>query len=111
MRAERQPGQLRNFLRSSFGKFRMRVEAGADRRAANRKIVESIERDRDARAVAIELRNPTRKFLADRERSRILQMRAADLDDVLEFLRLRLNCITDFLYRRQQHARCFGGGS
>src|ERR1700722_20825868 len=103
MRAERQPGQLRNFLRSSFREFRMRVESGADRRAANRKIVEPIERNSDARAVPIELRNPTRKFLADREGSRVLQMRPADFDNVLEFLSLRLNCITDFLYRRQQH--------
>ncbi len=97
-------------MRGALGKFRMRVEAGADRRAADRKIVEPIERDRDARAVAIELRNPAGKFLADGERRRVLQMRAADFDDVREFCRLGLNRIADFAHCRQQDARGFGRG-
>ena len=65
MRAEWQAGKFSDFFRGALGKFGMRVEAGADRRAANRKIVESIERDRDARAVAIELK-PNRKIPARR---------------------------------------------
>ena len=49
--------------------------------------------------------DPAAKFLADGERRRVLQMRAADLDDVLEFFRLGVERVAHFLHRGQQFAR------
>ena len=48
MRAERQAGELGDFLRGAFGEFGMGVEAGADGGAADGEIVEAVESHGDA---------------------------------------------------------------
>ena len=60
----------------------MRVEAGADRRAADCEIVERVERLAAGAHRAVELGDVAGELLAQRQRRRILQVRAADLDDV-----------------------------
>src|SRR5882672_10680697 len=85
MRAEGKSGKLSNFARGAFGKLGMRVEAGANSGAANGEIVEAVESDGDAAAIAVEHIDVAGKFLAKCERRGVLQMRAADFDDVSEF--------------------------
>src|SRR2546430_3942227 len=65
---------------SDLGEFRMGVEASPHRGAANREIVEPVESDSHAAAVAVEQADVAGKFLPHRERRGVLQMRAADLD-------------------------------
>ena len=62
MRAERQPGEVGDFLRGAFGKFGMRVEAGADSGAADRQIVEPVERDRRCARRRDRAARPSRKI-------------------------------------------------
>src|SRR5437867_4289478 len=81
MRAEGQAGELGDFLCGALGKLGMSVEAGADGGAADGEIVETVESDGDAAAVAVEETYIARKFLAEREGRGVLQMRAADFDD------------------------------
>ncbi|MGF6922016.1 GNAT superfamily N-acetyltransferase [Paraburkholderia sp. 40] len=50
----------------------------------------------------LELRNIAREFLAERERRRVLQVRAADLDDVGERFRLAVERVAQRLQRGQQ---------
>ena len=69
--------------------LRVRVEAGADGGAAERELVAPRQRvARSRRRRVVELRDPAGDLLAERERRRVLQVRAADLDDVRERLRL-----------------------
>ena len=58
----------------------MRVEAGADRRGAERQRMEIVQRRRNARERVVDLRDPAANHLPERHRHRILQMRAADHD-------------------------------
>src|SRR6267142_3669624 len=85
MRAKRQTGKLSDFAGGALGKFGMGVKAGADGGAADGEIVEAIESHGDAAAVAVEHIDVAGKFLAKSERRGVLQMRAADFDDVSEF--------------------------
>src|SRR5437660_10964154 len=86
MRAEGKSGELGDFLRGTLGKFGMGVEAGADGSAADGEIVEAVERDGDAAAIAVQKIDVAGKFLAERERRGVLQMGAADFYDAGEFL-------------------------
>ena len=65
----------------AFGELGMRVQAGADGGAADREIVEPVERFAAARDTAVELAHVAGELLAQRQRRRILEMRASDLDD------------------------------
>ena len=73
-----------------------------DRGAALRQRIELLERKPQAREPVLHLCGVTGEFLAERERRRVLQMRAADLDDVREFLRLLLQRVLQVRERRQQ---------
>ena len=55
MRAERQAGEFGDLLGRALGELGMRVEAGADGRAADREVVDLIERflARDHRAIEL----------------------------------------------------------
>ena len=86
MRAEGKSGELGDFARSALREFRMRVEPGADSGAADGQIVEASAERVDALYVAVEQADPAGKFLAHRQRRGVLQVRAADFDDVREFL-------------------------
>ena len=80
--AEREPGELRDARRSAVRELRVGVEAGTDRSAADREVVEALRRDVEALEVGIELGDVAGELLTERERHRILQVRAPDLDDV-----------------------------
>ena len=85
-----------------FGKGALGVEPGAHRRAALRQRIEFLQRALEARDAGFHLGRIAGKFLAEGERSCVLGMRAADLDDGGEFLGLRVQRRTQVLQRRQQ---------
>src|SRR6266571_3724851 len=85
MRAERQGRELSDFLGGANSKFRMRVESRSDGGAAYGEIVEAVESDGDAAAIAVEHIDVAGKFLAEGERRGVLQMSATDFYDVGEF--------------------------
>ena len=73
------------FFGDALRVLRVGVEPGADRRAAERELVQL--RQRRARCAAmrvVELRDVAGELLAERERRGVLQVRPADLDDVGE---------------------------
>src|SRR5712664_3107141 len=110
MRAERQPRELGDFARGALGKFRMRVEAGADGCTADGEIVKTVESYGDAAAVAVEQIHVAGKFLAEGERRGVLQMGAADFYDVGEFPGFGVERVAKSLDGREQAARGFRGG-
>src|ERR1051326_2844609 len=66
----------------------MGVEAGTDGSAADREVVETVERLLETLDIAVEEAGPAAELLSDREWDGVLQVRAADLDDGVELLRL-----------------------
>src|SRR5256885_509293 len=107
MRAERQPGELRNFARGALGKFGMGVEAGADGGAADGEVVEAVESHGDASAIAVEHIDIAGKFLAERERGGVLQMGAADFYDVCELLGFGVEGVAERFNGGEKPARGF----
>ena len=90
---------------TSRAEFRVRVEPGAHRRAAQRQLAHVRQRRLDVRPRVRELRRIAGELLAERQRRRVLQMRAADLDDVGKGLGLRRQRRLERGQRRQQAAR------
>src|SRR6266851_8144821 len=107
MRAEGKPGELGDFARGFYREFGMGVEAGTDGGAADSEIVEAVESDGDASAIAIEHIDVAGEFLAECERSGVLQMGAADFYDVGEFLGFGVQRVAEIFQRREQAARGF----
>ena len=83
-RHEGQPGRGRKAGRDLGAERGVRVEPGADRRAAERQPIEARQRAPDAGERIVDLRHPARDRLAERERRRVLQVGAADHHDVVE---------------------------
>src|SRR5258706_7171296 len=110
MRAKRQAGEIGNLAGGALGKFGMGVEAGADGGAADGEIVEAVERDGDASAIAIEHIDVAGKFLAEGERRGVLQMGAADFDDVREFPGLGVERVAKRFDGGHEAARRFRSG-
>src|SRR4029077_10470973 len=98
------------FARGALGKFRMGVEAGADGGAADGQVVEAVESDADASAIAIEHIDVAGKFLAESKRRSVLQMRTANFYDVRKFLGFGVERVAKIFYRGKQAARRFRGG-
>ena len=86
-RDERQSGMGGDFSGHPGAKFRMRIESRADRRAALRQLEHVRQRRLDVLSRMSELCGVAGELLTQRQRRRILQMRAADLDDAGEVLR------------------------
>src|SRR5256886_10400413 len=84
MGTERKAGEFSNLACGLSSEFGMRVEASADGGAADGEIQEAIKSDGDSSTVTIEKIHIAGKFLADSERRGVLQMGAADFDDVRE---------------------------
>src|SRR2546430_8235976 len=84
MGAERKAGELSNLACGFCSEFRMRVEAGADGGATDGEIVEAVEGDSNAAAIAVQKIHVAGKFLAESEGRGVLQMGATDFDDVRE---------------------------
>src|SRR5260370_24183777 len=110
MRAERKLREFGDFARGAHCKFGMGVEAGADGGAANGEIVEAVESDGDASAIAVKHIDVAGKFLAEGERRGILQMATADFDDVRKFFSFGIERVAKIFYRGEQAARRFRGG-
>jgi hypothetical protein len=85
---EGQTGAVGQLVRHPGAEFRMGVQAGADRGAADRQRMYCRQCCDDGRAGQRELGGVAGEFLAQRQRRGILQMGAADLDDVGEGDRL-----------------------
>ena len=60
----------------------MRIESGADRGAAQRELAQVRQRGVYMLQRVVKLGNIARELLAQRQRRRVLQVGAADLDDV-----------------------------
>src|SRR4029079_15355461 len=68
----------------------MVIERGSARRAAECQLGQMRKRGLEVTQAMVELRDVARELLPERERRRILEVRAADLDDVIEGFRLRI---------------------
>src|SRR5207302_8904572 len=64
------------------------LEAGAHRGTAQRQLAQVRQRALHVADAVVELRHPAGGLLAQRQRRRVLQMRAADLHDLAELLAL-----------------------
>ena len=109
-RDERQIGELGDLRRRRLGEAGRRIDAGTDRGPAQRELVNVAQRMLDARQVFGQHADIARPFLAQRDRRRVLQMRAADLDDVGPFLGLGVDRVMQRAHRRQQLPRHLDGG-
>ncbi len=97
---KRQTGKLGDFFCRPLSKLGMRIQSGANRRPAQRQSVETRQDALHAFNVVTQLRNITRKFLTQCQRSRVHQMRAANFDDFLKGGALFLQSVAQFLERR-----------
>ena len=77
-----------DFRSDPCAELRVRVQARADRGAAQRQLEHMRQCVLDVRFRVLELRRVAREFLTQGQRRRVLQMRAAYLDDVGEGARL-----------------------
>ena len=80
----------------------MRVEARADGRAADRELEQALDCVADLCDGVVDLGDPGGDLLAERDRRRVLQVRAANLDDVGELLGLGVERVAKDLDVRQQ---------
>src|SRR2546427_13175508 len=110
MRAEGKCGKRGDFAGGALGKFGMSVEAGADGGAANGEVVEAVESHGDASTIAVKHIDVAGKFLAERKRCGVLQMSAADLDDVRKFFGFGVERVAEVFYGRGGGAGGFPGG-
>ena len=85
------------FLRGALGEFGVRVQSGADRRAADGQVVKPVQGLLHALDIAMQQACPAAEFLSEGERHGILQVSAADFYDVLEFFSLGCNRIVTAL--------------
>src|SRR6266550_8599465 len=109
MRAEGKSREFGNFPGGTFREFRRRVQPCTDRRAADGKLVESVEHLLQALDIALQQTGPSTELLSEGEWNRVLQVSAADFYYVLEFLRFGCDGVMNGLYRRNQrigHAFC-----
>src|SRR5438270_12423338 len=81
---EGKAGIARDFPGDPLAELRMGVEPGADRRPANRELERVRQRRGNVRTRMPELRRVALELLTERPLRRVLQVRAADLDDVDE---------------------------
>src|SRR6185437_6907 len=93
---------LRGVLGEKPGEFRFRIETGANGGAALGQRVEISYRRAQPRDAALDLRGVTGKFLAERQRRRVLGVGPADLDDTGERLFLLAQRAVKLLQRRNQ---------
>src|SRR6185436_6656380 len=80
----------------------MRVQAGADRGAAERDLAQPLERRLDARLSLADLGRVAAELLAQRDRDGVHPVRAARLDDVRKLVRLALQGRSEPVERGQQ---------
>src|SRR2546427_1169343 len=110
MRAEGKCGKRGDFAGGALGKFGMSVEAGADGGAANGEVVKAVKSHGDASTIAIKHIDVAGKFLAKSERRGVLQMGAADLDDIRKFFGFGVERVAEIFYGGGGGGRRFPGG-
>ena len=99
---KRQTAVRREFRRDAIAECRVGVETRAHRRAADRQFAERGNGSRDRRLRVVQLCHVAGEFLAQRQGRCILQVGAADLDDVGEGDRFRLERRPQRVQGRQQ---------
>ena len=104
-RLECEAGNLCDLCRHQLVEALGRVEAGADGGAALCQFHQRGQRRLDARNAILDLLRIAGEFLAERQRGRILRVRAADLDDLLPVDRLLLQRCVQVLEGREQVGR------
>ena len=102
---ERQFRQLGDFRREQSRKSRVGIEPGADRRSALRERIELAQRMPEPLDARVHLGRITGKFLSEGQRSGVLQVGAADLDDAGECLGLFRQRRMQMRERRDQASR------
>ena len=100
-RLERLARQACQFRRNAAGKFHVGIQARAHGRAAGGQLQQRRQRCRDDVLGKVQLRHIAGKFLAQGQGRGILQMGAADLDDVGKFRGLRIEGGAQLAQRRQ----------
>ena len=96
---EGQLGHLGDLGSEQLGKLRMGVQPGADRGAALGELIEPVQRLLDPLHAVRNLRRVAAELLAEGQRCRVLQMGAADLENVLERLCLVLQRLIELRQR------------
>src|SRR5205085_9951015 len=86
---DRQPRLVRETSAHARSELRVRVQACARRGSSERNLAEALEGCADAVVSLADLRRVAAELLAERDRNRVHQVRAAGLDDVVELRRLR----------------------
>ena len=102
---EGQRRELRDLGRGGFSETGRGIEAGAHRGAAERQAVNAGQRGLEPLEVVGQHPRIARPFLAERQRHRVLHMGAADLDDVVPFLRFGGDRVVQRLHGRHQPLR------
>ena len=93
---------LRQFPGDPLPELGMRIQTGADGGAAQRQFGQMRKRGLNVRDAVLELGYVAREFLAQGQGRRVLQVGAADLDDVIEGFRLGHERISQLLDRGNQ---------
>ncbi len=101
-RDERVPGPLRQLHRHAGAELGMGIQAGADGRPAERQLAEMGDRFLDVIDALVEEFHPAGDLLTEGQRSRVHQVRPADLDDVLEGFGLSGQSVAERLDRGNQ---------
>jgi len=107
---KRKTGEFRDPGHSRLGKAWRGIDSGADRRAAERKLVNAPERILDPFEIIAQHRGVAGPFLAERERRCVLHMGSADLYDIVPFGRFCRDGIAQFGHRRNQAFLGLDGG-
>ena len=95
-------GQLRDLRGDLLGEAGRGVEPRADGRPSGGEAIEPRHAPPHVLGRVAELRRPARPLVADRERDRVLEMRPANLHDVLPGVGLRLDGAGQLLEARQE---------
>ena len=96
IRGEGETGEVGDFLRGAVAEFGVRVESGADGGAADAEGHDAGEGRFDAREVGVEKRDVAGEFLSEGDRGGVLQVGAADFDDVGESLGFGVERVAEF---------------
>ncbi len=99
---KREAGLLGEHLARAARELWMRVDAGADRRAADRQFEDRIDRFLGATNRQLQLPSEPADFLAQTNRRRVGEMRAADLDDLVPLLGLAVEHVVKACQRGDQ---------
>jgi hypothetical protein len=101
-RLERKPGELGDLLGEILGETRRGIQPRPHGRPALRELVEARQHRLDAGDSALDLPGIAGEFLAQRQRSRVLEMGSPGLYDRVPGFGLRLQLAVDLVERGQQ---------